>query len=455
MNIGKRLAGIVAAAAISVWSQYAQGGIAPELGVTWTFDCGPDSPWNERYTFTPKAVEDDVLLMEWTAGDQTGSLSTPVAALLAGFQAKKVLGDKTTRQVIEHGSLSFETLEVGEEVTAWVRQFDSKWGRNRWQWSARITDRITVETPAFGTLDALIIEKNRYSQEWGYGSRNLTHFALELNFPIYWKYSDTNNNVEECRLVSRNPAWQPPGATHKASGSLDEKPGQTARLTPSDQPPVKSKGEVEAYLDENEWDIRHKLDAYNKKRRVLVGNNNSLSVRKVGSTQVMDLQGDSVFLEIHFQVGRQAAATLAGVGTFLFELKWIDGDLEFVGHGEHIQGPETEHQRRPDQTPVRRYDGRWTAVFKCSEMPRPSEFEVLIDDGRMLATDHQGTFSGFVDKGGNARISVSSVLGLFRRIHTVNADFSGMFSGEDLHLETQGSTGWRDTGTCTFALSRL
>jgi hypothetical protein len=44
---------------------------------------------------------------------------------------------------------------------------------------------------------------------------------------------------------------------------------------------------------------------------------------------------------------------------------------------------------------------------------------------------------------------------LFQRIHSVTADFSGMFSGEGLHLEGQGATIWRDSGTCTFDLSRL
>ena len=165
MDIGKRLVGILAVAAVLGWSQHAQGNMAPELGVTWTFDCGPDSPWNDRYTFTPKAVEDDVLLMEWTAGNQTGSWSAPVSARLTGFRTKKVLGDKSTRQVIEQGSLSFERLEVGEEVKAWVRQFDTQWGRNRWQWTVKITDRIAVKTAAFGTLDVLVIEKNRYSRE--------------------------------------------------------------------------------------------------------------------------------------------------------------------------------------------------------------------------------------------------------------------------------------------------
>ena len=172
---------------------------AAELGVTWVFECGENSRWNDRYTFTPTAVEDKILRFDWTAGDKTGTIETPVASLYTGFKTKKVIGDRTTKQVIEWGDLSFDDIEVGERTEAWVRQSDSRHGRNRWHWTAEVTAQISIDTEAMGTLDVFVIERRLYCEEWRYRAENVIYYSPDLNGPVYWKVSDSNGDTEECR----------------------------------------------------------------------------------------------------------------------------------------------------------------------------------------------------------------------------------------------------------------
>jgi tetratricopeptide (TPR) repeat protein len=98
------------------------------------------------------------------------------------------------------------------------------------------------------------------------------------------------------------------------------------------RPPVKSWQEVEAYLDQNNKEIEDRLSAYNRKHRVLVGNNFRLGVKRIHSMEIQRLNGESVFVQVSFEVGRRGTPWTAGEGTFLFELEWARGELEFVGH---------------------------------------------------------------------------------------------------------------------------
>ena len=74
------------------------------------------------------------------------------------------------------------------------------------------------------------------------------------------------------------------------------------------------------------------VSAYNRKHRGLVGKNFRLSVKRIHSMEIQKLNGESIFLQVSFEVGRRGTPWTAGVGTFLFELEWVRGELEFVGH---------------------------------------------------------------------------------------------------------------------------
>ena len=332
---------LAAVAVLSGMTQEARGGGVPlpDLGVTWAFDCGEESPWNGRYSYTPKSVRGEILAVDWTAGDDQGRMSIPVSALYTGFHAEKVLGSRITKQAIESGSLSFEAFQVGEKRSAWVRQNDSKWGRNRWKWTSEIKERRLVETWNAGSLEIYVIENTRYSKEWRYGSKRIFYYAPELNFVVYQMYSDTDNNIEECYLTSRTrsaaggqaleelpvpvlirPSDTTAGQRQKALSD----PSAYARVAPAER------RRIEIFFETHEPAIKSQLAKYNERNRIAVASASFWhGVRSIESVEVLAVEGELAMVRVAFVVGRRGAASRY---QYDYKVRLSDDRLEIVDH---------------------------------------------------------------------------------------------------------------------------
>lgn len=88
--------------------------------------------------------------------------------------------------------------------------------------------------------------------------------------------------------------------------------------------------EVEAYLKDNEDAIISRLERYNKDHIGLATRDSRWFIGAF-FWEIDSLDGDWVFLVIDYKVGR--AYWQQRSNKALFELKWTDGELEFVGHG--------------------------------------------------------------------------------------------------------------------------
>ena len=174
---------------------------APAIGATFIFECSGSEP-AKFVTYTVKSVDNDVATIEWASESDAGLIMMPLSTWYLGFTTEKTYGNHFRNRKIESGTLSFEKLEVGERVKAWVRQFDSRWGKNRWRWTAEIKERLRVEVEVLGPLDVYVIEQELYSSEWNFGATLTIHYSPEVHHIVYWHESDTNKREEECRLVS-------------------------------------------------------------------------------------------------------------------------------------------------------------------------------------------------------------------------------------------------------------
>lgn len=175
----------------------------PTLGVTWEFDCRAKGKPPYRLTSTRKAIEDGAIVVTWQTGDKSGTKHFPLSTWPLGFFSEADSPGRNRRRTVESGSLEFARLAVGEQVKAWIRQFDTRWGPNRWKWTAEITDKTTVETDEFGRLEVFVVEQRAESRRWGYAATIVTHYSPKLNTIVYWFEHDSNNRREECRLVSQ------------------------------------------------------------------------------------------------------------------------------------------------------------------------------------------------------------------------------------------------------------
>ena len=205
--ISLRIGTLLVALAIGVLSGTPQAAHAevvptPELRVTWEFECDIAGKRQIRLTAFTKAIEDGALVIAFEEDGKTRIKHYPVSTWPLGFHTKGKWPNRTRHREVDSGSLSFAQLAVGEKVKAWVRQFDTKWGRNRWKWSAEIKDQITVETESFGPLQVFVIEQKVNSLKWGYATTIVTHYSPKMNMITYWMEHDSNDRRSECRLVS-------------------------------------------------------------------------------------------------------------------------------------------------------------------------------------------------------------------------------------------------------------
>lgn len=236
-NIRIWLVGVAVAGALAGQSLDARAeDIAPPtIGTTLVFECGGGTDPAMPLTLTVKSVEGEVVTLEFSTESEAGLMVMPLATLYLGFTTEKTYGNNFRKRKIEGGTLTFERLEVGERVKAWVRQFDSRLGRNRWQWTAEIKEKIRVEVGNLGPLDVYVIEQELFSSEWNYGATLTMYYSPEVHHIVYWHESDTNNRVEECRLISlASPSAQdgiPEGSRWTASGQSREGTLIAATLT--------------------------------------------------------------------------------------------------------------------------------------------------------------------------------------------------------------------------------
>jgi hypothetical protein len=223
-NIRIWLVGVAVAGALAGQSLDARAeDIAPPtIGTTLVFECGGGTDPAMPLTLTVKSVEGEVVTLEFSTESEAGLMVMPLATLYLGFTTEKTYGNNFRKRKIESGTLTFERLEVGQRVKAWVRQIDSRLGSNRWRWTAEIKEKIRVEVGNLGPLEVYVIEQELYSSEWNYGATLTMYYSPETKTPVYWHESDTNNRVEECRLISlASPSAQdgiPEGSRWTASG---------------------------------------------------------------------------------------------------------------------------------------------------------------------------------------------------------------------------------------------
>jgi hypothetical protein len=123
------------------------------------------------------------------------------------------------------------------------------------------------------------------------------------------------------------------GGLSQSAPSIVEQPEeiQTATRPAADLSPLKSREEVLVYLDRNESSFKRRLAHYNKENRIAVDGVNVWNRVSIRSMDLEELEEDRVFLRIDYMAGT-GKSQRSDFAVVLFELRWIDGDLEFFGH---------------------------------------------------------------------------------------------------------------------------
>lgn len=175
----------------------------PQLRVTWEFDCHASDRGTNRVVLTGSTIEDGTIVFATERYGKPLTKYMPLSAWPIFYFSRDESPDYRRQRVVDWGALAFDTLAVGETAAAWVRQLDTRWGRSRWKWTAEIVDKTVVETEAFGALEVYVIETRVSTPGWSLGTTIVNHYAPEMNMITYIKEHDSEDRIEECRLVAR------------------------------------------------------------------------------------------------------------------------------------------------------------------------------------------------------------------------------------------------------------
>lgn len=174
----------------------------PPPGTSMRYDCDGTPGKNDYYEYTVAEVKDGKVKFElnWKRGG-SGYGVKDVWAWVTSIYDERKQGNRKTKMTRTSGSLAeIATLEVGEKVSAWYRQWDSEHGRSRWKYKVHIKEKKEVETKNFGMQTVYVVVEKRQS-EWDYVSEMVVHYAPALSNVTYWTYTDNKKNSEECHLT--------------------------------------------------------------------------------------------------------------------------------------------------------------------------------------------------------------------------------------------------------------
>ncbi len=205
MTPGLRLPAMIIAFWVGFSAAAAAGPVTlPEFGRSFEFTCGGKG-WSENHLAliaTLKSIDGDIARIELSEDGRPFTWLVPTANWVLAFFTKESKGKRTVERFIDWGSLSFAELAVGEKVSAWVRQSDSRYGRSRWKWSAKIIDKTTARTPEIGALEVFVIEEDKFSAEWDQSNKTIIHYSPTIGFITYWKEVHSNGQEMECRMTT-------------------------------------------------------------------------------------------------------------------------------------------------------------------------------------------------------------------------------------------------------------
>ncbi len=149
------------------------------------------------------------------------------------------------------------------------------------------------------------------------------------------------NEIED-KLIASN-CGQHLSTLQEVLGRKEEWENYLAAAYPSEAPPPvqepptgKASGEAQkilTYLEGNEKEIFRKMSEFLEENSVVPEGNTTNRLLQIRNYKVLRIDGDRTFVAINFETGiRQGGGTTSDPYRMIFEIQWIDGQLEFVGH---------------------------------------------------------------------------------------------------------------------------
>lgn len=232
---------LAAALSLSIEPAMAQDPLAalqpPPAGARYGFICADMSGrvYQEEYRVTSSS--NDKVAVEVATGGQTNFYEKPVYAMGTTIATKeKIAGQERGMSNLPSSLAELRNLAPGSSYKPGITERRSGAKPIAWNYSISVLGRELAYHRDFGDLQIVVLNEDRWANL--YTSTMQTHLALQLRFPVYWRYRDSNGQGAECRLASATglgavliASLGKPAAVQTASAVAPARPPAPARAT--------------------------------------------------------------------------------------------------------------------------------------------------------------------------------------------------------------------------------
>lgn len=186
----------------TLWSQIGSaGGMQPPApGSVYSFTCTDQNgkSFNEEYKVVNSS--NDSIRVEVQTGGRRNSYQKPVYAMATTIVERETI-DGQERTMSGGGAFAeLRKLAPGTSLSTYLTERRGSSTRLAWNYTVSVLGREVVYHRDFGDLGVVVVNEDRWTEL--YSSSMQSHYAPQMNFPIYWKYKDSNNAQIECKLAT-------------------------------------------------------------------------------------------------------------------------------------------------------------------------------------------------------------------------------------------------------------
>jgi len=206
----------------------------PPAGSVYSFACTDQDgkSYNEEYKIAKSGG--DNIRVEVQTGGRRNSYEKPVYAMGTTIVERETV-DGQERTMSGIGSFSaLRKLAPGTNVSTYVTERRGSNTRIPWNYTVSVQGREVVYNREFGDLGVIVINEDRWAEL--YSSSMQSQFAPQINFPIYWRYKDSNNAAIECKLATAT-GITPATATAIVAAAPPPAAAAPAKAAPTPPPP--------------------------------------------------------------------------------------------------------------------------------------------------------------------------------------------------------------------------
>ena len=183
-----------------IFTPLAHGEMAPpQVGAQFEFQCAVNGTVRpEKYEI--KSVDGDVVHVIVTYESKyvnyykrpyyLGGTTVSIEQRVGKFEASMSSYD---------GLAGLQALEIGSTHRAWVIERRSNNLRLNWNYTVKVNRYVPFYDMNLGEIETIELFEERWVGI--YKSKFTAHYAPAYHFPVYWKYSDTNDYEHECTLT--------------------------------------------------------------------------------------------------------------------------------------------------------------------------------------------------------------------------------------------------------------